>query len=434
MRARHALILAVAAAALPAALAAQQTPQPGEQVWDRVVAVVGDTTVLYSDILIELEALQAQGQTLPTDPAQRGAIVREIVQRRVDDLILLEAARRAGTSVDATEVVTSVERQINQVQQQFGSEQAFRDALAQSGRTLEQYRATLTQQYTDQTMIQRYVQERIGKMAPPPVTEAEIQQLFSTQADRLGQRPATLSMQQAILKPLPTEAAKAAARARADSALAEVRRGGDFEVLARRYSQDPSAQNGGMLGWFRQGQMVRPFELAVWSMRPGDVSPIVETEYGYHVIKLEKARGPERQARHILIRPEITPADVERARVRADSVAAAVRAGASLTELAARYGTPAEQRVARDVVLERLPPAYATPLGAAEVGAVVGPFETSEGAGTSFVVAKVTDRNAGGTYTLDDVREQVRDRVVQQKQVDRLLAELRQATHVQVSL
>jgi peptidyl-prolyl cis-trans isomerase SurA len=370
-----------------------------------VVAVVGDTTVLYSDVLIEMEAMQAQGQPLPTDPAQRGAMAREIVQRRVDDLILLEAARRSGVTVDPTDVLTSVERQINQVQQQFGSEQGFRDALAQSGRTLEQYRQTLTQQYTDQTMIQRYVQERIAKMAPAPVTEEEIREVFASQADRLGQRPATVSIQQAILKPLPTEAAKAAARARADSALAEVRRGGDFEVLARRYSQDPSAQNGGMLGWFRQGQMVRPFEQAVWAMRPGDVSPIVETEYGYHIIKLEKSRGPERQARHILIRPEITPADAERARVRADSVASAVRGGASLTELAQRYGTPAEQRAVRDIVLERLPPAYGTALGASEAGAVVGPFETAEGTGTSFVVAKVTDRAAAGTYTLDDVRE-----------------------------
>src|ERR1044072_8815468 len=185
MRARHPLIRAVAAAAFPAVLAAQPAPQPGEQVWDRVVAVVGDTTVLYPDVLIEMEAMQAQGQTLPTDPAQRGAMIREIVQRRVDDLILLEAARRSGVTVDPTDVVTSVERQINQVQQQFGSEQGFRDALAQSGRTLEQYRQTLTQQFTDQTMIQRFVQERITKMAPAPVTEEEIRQVFASQADRL---------------------------------------------------------------------------------------------------------------------------------------------------------------------------------------------------------------------------------------------------------
>jgi hypothetical protein len=137
------------------------------------------------------------------------------------------------------------------------------------------------------------------------------------QRGRLGQRPATVSLQQAIIKPQPSDSAKAAARRRATEVLEELRRGGDFEVLARRHSQDPSASQGGMLGWFRQGQMVRPFEMVAYAMRPGDVSGIVETEYGFHIIKLEKVRGPERQARHILIRPEVTPADVEAARAQA---------------------------------------------------------------------------------------------------------------------
>ncbi|HEX8692789.1 MAG TPA: peptidylprolyl isomerase [Longimicrobium sp.] len=432
MRFRFLLASALVALATPAL--AQQPAQPGEQVWDRVVAVVGDTSLLYSDILIELEAMQAQGQQLPTDPAQRAALIRDLVQRRVDDLMLLEAARAEGTSVDATEVVTAVERQINQVQQQFGSEEAFRQALARSGRTLEEYRQTLTQQFTDQTMVQRYIGQRLQKMAAPPVGEEEIRAFFEEQKGRLGQRPATVSLQQAIIKPQPSDSAKAAARRKAMEVLEELRKGGDFEVLARRHSQDPSASQGGMLGWFRQGQMVRPFEMVAYAMRPGDVSGIVETEYGFHIIKLEKVRGPERQARHILIRPEVTPADVERARARADSVATAARGGASLVEMAERYGTPADQRVARDVVLERLPAPYGTAVGAAAPGTVVGPFELAEGAGTSFVVAKVTERHEAGEYTLDDVREQVRSRLVQQKQVERLLEELRGRTHVQVSL
>jgi peptidyl-prolyl cis-trans isomerase SurA len=436
MRLRFALACAaLLAAALP--LSAQPggaAPRPGEQVWDRVVAVVGDTTLLYSDVLIELEALQASGQQVPEDPQQRAALIRQIVESRVDDLLLLEAARRENVQVDVANVAIEVERRINQVQQQFGSEQAFRQALERSGRTMEQYRQTLTNQFTDQTVVQRFIGQRLQKMAPPPVSEEEIRQLFESQRERLGQRPATISMQQAILKPQPSDSAKQAARRKAEQVLEEVRKNGDFEVLARRHSQDPSAQNGGMLGWFRSGQMVRPFEMMAFALRPGDVSPVVETEYGYHIIKLEKVRGPERQARHILIRPEITPADVERARVRADSVAAAVRAGASLTELAEKYGTPADQRIARDVVLERLPPAYGAAIGTAAAGTVVGPFEINDGVGSSFVVARVTGRQEAGAYTLDDVREQVRDRVVQQKQVERLIAELRQHTHVQLSL
>ncbi|HEX8245651.1 MAG TPA: peptidylprolyl isomerase [Longimicrobium sp.] len=433
MRALNALALAAVVAAPAAALAQQPAaPQPGTRVWDRVVAVVGDTSMLYSDVQIELERMQAQGQPVPTDPAARRQMERDIVQRGVDDLLLLEAARRAGVVADPADIAGEVEAQINRVQQQFGTQAAMEQALAQTGRTLDQYRATLTQQYTDQTLIQRYIQQRLAKMAIPAVSQAEIQQYFDQQKAQLGARPATLSFQQAIVKPEAGDSADARARRKAESILAELRRGGDFEAIARRDSQDPSAQQGGMLGWFRAGQMVREFEQMAFALRPGDISPVVKTQYGYHIIKLEKVRGGERQARHILIRPEITDADVARARTLADSIATAARGGTPLTQLAARTNTPPDQRSLRDVLPERLPTEYGAALGQAADGSVVGPFEVNDGSGPSFVVARVTERRAGGEYTLADVQEQIRNRLVQQKQVERLLAELRQVTAVTV--
>ncbi|HET7233221.1 MAG TPA: peptidylprolyl isomerase [Longimicrobium sp.] len=434
MRALNALALGLLLAA-PAAAAAQQTSaQPGPQVWDRVVATVGDTAVLYSDLMIELEAMQAQGQQVPTDPAARTEMLRGVLTRRVDDLLLLEAARRANTEVQPVEVAAAVETQINRVQGQFPNQAAFEQALQQSGRTLEEYRRTLTQQYTDQTLIQRYLRERTSKMATPPVSDAEIEAFFNTQRGSMGQRPATVSFQQVVVKPVPSDSANARALRKAEALLNEIRRGGDFEAIARRESQDPSAQQGGMLGWFRQGQMVRNFEQMAFALRPGDISPVVKTEYGYHIIKLEKVRGAERQARHILIRPEVTEADIAAARQRADSMATAIRGGASVTELAARTGTPPEQRNLRDVLPERLPPEYGAGLGTGAAGAVVGPFQVNEGGNPSFVVAKITERRAGGDYQLADVRDQVRDRIVQNKQVERLLAELRQVTAVSLRL
>lgn len=436
MRALTALALAALVAA-PAALGAQQpaAPQPGTRVWDRVVATVGDTSLLYSDVLVEVEAMQAQGQQVPTDPAARDAFMRDVLNRRVDDLLLLEAARRDPTlAVDPTEIVTAVENQINRVQANFGSQAAMEAELAKTGRTLDQYRQELTRSYSDQTLVQRYRQQRMSKMAPPPVSEDEIRAAFEQQRAQLGSRPATLSFQQAVIKPVPTDSADVRARRRAEELLAELRRGGNFEELARRNSADPSAQQGGMLGWFRQGQMVREFEQMAFALLPGQIGPVVKTEYGYHIIKLEKVRGPERQARHILIRPEITEADIALARARADSFATAARGGASLTELAARTTTPPEQRNLRDVLPERLPPEYSQQLSTPAVGSIVGPFPITDATGTSFVVAKITDRRAGGEYNLADVHDYLRDHLVEEKQLQRIVAELRQVTAVTVSL
>lgn len=444
MRSLNALAVA-ATLALPAAALAQQTApatpppappgttQPGSEVWDRVVATVGDTTLLYSDVMMELESMQAQGQQVPTDPAGRQQLVQSVIGRRVDDLLLLEAARRdKSIVVDPADIATEVETQINRVQQQFGGEPQMEQALRQSGRTVDEYRRELTRQYTDQTMIQRYVSERLQKMASPAVSEAEIQQYFEQQKATLGQRPATLSFQQVLVKPAPTDSADAAARHKAEDILAQLRKGADFATLAKQYSADPSSQQGGMLGWFRQGQMVREFEQMAFALAPGEISPVVKTEYGYHIIKLEKVRGPERQARHILIRPEITDADVARARARADSIAAAVRGGASIADAAARTGTPPEQRNLKDVLPDRLPPEYAAALATATPGTLVGPVQISDPTGPAFAVLRLNDRRAGGEYTLADVHDQVRDRIVQQKQVDRLVAELRQVTAVSI--
>ncbi|HEX5724310.1 MAG TPA: peptidylprolyl isomerase [Longimicrobiaceae bacterium] len=435
MHIRHLLLPLLLLAALPAAAQPGTPPQQGEEVLDRVVAVVGDTVLLMSDVRVEIERLQAQGQQIPTDPVERGRLVQEIVNQRVDELVLLQAARAAGIPIESSDVDPLVDQQIQQVQQRFGSEQALRDALARSGRSLEEYRQSLVLETTAATLLQRYAQRELEKRALPHVSDEELRAFFEANRTRFGTRPANVSFQQAVIQPHPSDSAKATARRRAEEVLAELRAGGDFEVLARRYSDDPSKERGGDLGWFREGQMVRPFEQAVYAMRPGQVSPVVETEYGYHIIRLEKIRGPERQARHILIRPVLTDADVARARASADSVARAAQGGAALPELAERYGTPADQRVSRHVPLTQLPPAYAAALQTAVANQVVGPFEVTGGPnGTAFVVARLTDRQAEGPVELADVEERIRERLQQEKVMAELVAELRRVTHVRILL
>lgn len=438
MRNRTAALAAIAAVIAGSPLVAQTVPavQPGEEMVDRVVAVVGDTTLLFSDVQQGLEAFRESGREIPTDPAQRTALVRQLVEQRVSDLILLEAARASGMVVNVLEVTDAVERQLTQVKQRFnGSEAELSRALQASGRTLEEYRRDLTRQITDRTMIDRYARQEIARRPRPTISDEEARAFFETVRASVGTRPANLSFEQALVKPVASDSAKARARRTAEEVLAELGKGGDFEVLARRYSADASKEQGGSLGWFREGQMVRPFELAAYSLRPGQTSGIVETEFGYHIIRLDRIRGPERQARHILIRPEITAEDIAAARARADSIAAAVRGGAALTTLAASTNTPADQRVNRNVPVAQLPPAYAEPLATAAAGTLVGPFEVASAQGSpSFAVVRVIDRQTEGQYEYADVAERVKDRMVEQRLEEQLLAELRRSTHVVITL
>ena len=431
---RTAFVLLLSLAAAPALAQAQPaSAQPGEELWDGVVAVVGDTVLLRSDVSLFIEQLRAQGQQIPTDPNEFGRFVAQLVNERVGDLLLVEGARAAGITVAEAEVQLSVDEQIRQVRSQFPSEAAFNQALAEAGRTPESYRAELTRQFHDQTLVQRFVRQRTSEMAPPAVSDAEIRTFFEANRQRFGQRPAAVSFQQVLVRPVASDTARATALRTAEQVLRELGEGTEFEVLARRYGMDGTRERGGDLGWFRRGQMVRSFDQVVFAMRPGQTSGIVETEFGFHVIRLEKTRGPERQARHILIRPTITQADVDRARQRADSVATAIRGGASAPELAGRYDTPDQARFQADVPLDRLPPAFVTALEGAQTGAVVGPIAV-EGPSTSFAVVRVTGRQTAGEYTVDEQRERIVEMLREQKLMERLLAELRRDTYVSVRL
>ncbi|HEX6370771.1 MAG TPA: peptidylprolyl isomerase [Longimicrobium sp.] len=431
MRTAFALLLTLAAA--PALAQVQPpAPQPGEELWDGVVAVVGDTALLRSDVLLAIEALRAEGRPVPTEPAAYGQLVQQMVAERVNDLLLIEGARAAGETVNEAEVELAVEDQLRQVRERFGSEAAYNQALQEAGRTPEGYRQELARQFADQTLVQRFVRRRMAEMAPPAVTDAEIRTFFEANRARFGTRPASISFQQVLIRPLPSDSARAAALRTATQVLTELGEGAEFEVLARRYGTDATRERGGDLGWFRQGQMVREFDQVVFAMRPGQTSGIVETEFGFHVIKLEKVRGPERQARHILIRPEITQANIDAARQRADSVAAAIRAGAQAQDLSARYNTPDALRFQQNVPLDQLAPAYQTALEGAAAGAVAGPITVEGGPSPAFAVVRVTGRQTSGEYTVDDQRERIRDVIREQRQMQRLIEELRRDMYVSI--
>jgi peptidyl-prolyl cis-trans isomerase SurA len=447
-------LTALALLPLAAPLAAQTTPAAppasgsDSVVVEKVVAVVGDTALLLSDVRTRVQQEIAQsGQPAPTDPAKLEQLARTTMDQMVEDMIIVEAARREKLVVADDEVKARVDEQIQGLVQRFGGSVArFDQALAAEGMTEAQYRASLDGPVRDQLLVQQYMREKLQGRARPVISEDQLRAAFAEHKDALGTRPADVSFQQVMIEPQASDSANAAALKTARDVLEQLMKGGDFAVLAKRYSDDPGTkEQGGSLGWFKQGRMVKPFEDAVFAMRPGQTSGIVKTEFGYHIIRLDKVRGPEREARHILIKPEINEADIARARVRADSVATAIRGfssasadstritgGASVAALAKQYGTKPEESDLAHIPIANLPPAYTEPLKNAKPGDVVGPIQIDLPSGTTFAVVKVTSSRPEGEYTLDDVRTQLTEQLQQQKMMDQLLQDLKRQTFVNV--
>jgi peptidyl-prolyl cis-trans isomerase SurA len=432
----------------PAALGAQQPTlaaparDSGTVMLDRIVAVVGDQPITQYDVQERILTLgQQPGFKAPTSQEEYDKLALDVVNQLVDEELLVQKAKLLKVEVPDNEVAASVDRQVRDIRSRFASDAEFRAELTKAGLgSPEEYRRFLTDQVR-RNELQRRVMDKMrteGKIPPVNVSETEVQEAFNRTRGTLPRRPATVTFRQIVIAPKASDAAKAVARAKAESLLAEIKRGGDFERIAKRESMDSvSGAQGGDLGWNGRGTMVPEFERWMFALRPGDLSPVIETVHGYHIIRVDRAKPGEVKSRHILIRPKIDAADVARAHAEADSVAAQWQAGASFDTLARAhhdYASGEETSILTPITRDSMPATYKQAFAGKKAGDVVV-FEIPGVAGTpKFVVARLATVEEGGEYKLSDLRERVRQQLVEEGSIRRFLDSLRKEAYVSIRL
>jgi peptidyl-prolyl cis-trans isomerase SurA len=431
---RTSLITAVLfAMGLP--LAAQQ-PSPRTDRIGHIVAVVGDSAILNFDVQQALVTREAQTQQPLPEGAARDSLVRGILEERISELLLVQAALRDTTiRVLDDQVARAVNTEIERRQTALGGAAELEQALLASGMTMQAFRETLMQQERKRLLIGQYVNRALSARQPPPVTDAELRQAYEARLGQLDQRPATVTFQQVVVRTEPSQAALDRTRTRADSVFGLLRTGEDFEQLARRFGEDDTRERGGDLGWGSRTDWVREFANVAFSLRPGEVSAPVRTQFGYHLIKVERTRGAEVHARHILFRHEKTVDDASRARARADTVATQLRSGGDPTALARQYGDRDEPVRIGPFTLEQAQSLLRMDLSNATPGQVIGPIALGgEDIADQFVVARIVDREPARAWSLDDqqLRDRLRQDVQQQKLFEEIVADLRRTTFVEI--
>jgi peptidyl-prolyl cis-trans isomerase SurA len=442
-----AIVTIAAVAALPASAArAQGLPNMGPDRGvpiDRIVAVVGSRAILLSEVLEEVNTLRAQGQPLPQDSAGQAELMKKVISDLVDNEVVVSVARQYKADVTDEDVAKQVDERFNDIRKNFKSETEFREAIKREGfGTPEDYRRTLRDQ------AKRYKLQQLGYdslrahgrlAAPVQVTEEEVTKAFEGAKGKLPVRPATVKFRQIVLAPKSSPKAMAAARAKAESLLVEIQKGADFATVAKRESMDPGSKElGGDLGWARRGSgFVPEFERAIFALPPGQVSPVIETSFGFHIIRVDRVQPAEVRSRHILIAPKIDSTDATRTRALADSVLEKWRAGANYDSLAAKYHDPAEEKTLLDGwAVDSLPEAYKAALQGVAAKQFSKPFEIPDPrAGQPKVgIVQVVERNEGGEYTVADVRTRIRSQLTQEKQIRRVLDQLRREQYVRMLL
>jgi len=242
-----------------------------------------------------------------------------------------------------------------------------------------------------------------------------------------------------VIKPVADSAARLRALKLADSLVVELRKGADFAAAAKQFSGDSaSAAQGGELGWFRRGVMVKEFEDFAFRLRPGEISPPVETPFGFHIIDVERNQPAEVLARHILIVPEVSQGQIVIARARADTLHDRIASGAgriSFDSVARIYADPQEPKLAEDAPFTDLPPEYQKVLSS-DTTVGLKPVIT-EGADTprpKFVVLEVTARRDAGDLSYEDVKMRIRQSLGDQLAIKHFIEQLKRQIYVDIRL
>jgi len=439
MRRIHSFAM-LAVALTGASLGAQ--PGPQHATLDRIVAVVGDQPITRFDLEQRMLQDQQRGVRPPTDSAGIKAYEMQTLNTMIDEELLLQKAKDLKVDVPDNEINSAVDRQIRDIKARFPTESEFRTELAKAGLgTPEEYRRMLVDQMKRDETIKRTMQKlrEDNKVIPANVTEDEVKEAFERSRASLPRRPAQVTFRQIVIAPRPTAAAKEVARVKAESILAEIKKGGDFALLAKRESMDPGTKEvGGDLGWHRRGDFVTEFERWVWSLPPGEMSPVFESPFGYHIVRVDRVAAGEVKARHILIRPKLDSADLVRAHAEADTVLKAWRAGAPFDSLAKKhhdYAAKEETSILDPMARDSLPESYQRAFaGKAANDIVTFEIPDPQRGMPKVVVAQLLSANPGGEYTLKEMRDLVRNRLAEEGGVRRYLDSLRSRSYVSIRL
>jgi peptidyl-prolyl cis-trans isomerase C len=251
------------------------------------VAVVNGVTISKDTYDRELDFFIRRaapgGQQIPD--VQMAQMKNEVLESLIDRELLFQESKKQGIQVKSE----AVSNQFQKIQQRYPNKEEFKKLLSNMGLTESDVQAQIERGMAIQELIDKEVTEKIK------VSDEETKSFYDKNP-QLFQQPEQVKASHILIK-VQTDAPddqKAAARKKIEAVQQKVQKGEDFATLAKTYSEGPSGPKGGDLGYFRRGQMVKPFEEAAFSLKPNETSEIVETQFGYHLIKVNDKKPAQK--------------------------------------------------------------------------------------------------------------------------------------------
>ncbi len=397
---------------------------------DKVVAKVGDEYILLSEVEEQFAAAKDQKADVSSD--YRCLILDQIL---VSKLILNQAKIDSVLAKDE-EVETQLNARFDKILDYMGGKTD--QFIEYYGQTPEAMKEQMREDMRDQLIVDKMKQKILSDVT---VTPAEVRDFFSKiPKDSLPYFNQEVEIAEIVYKPKANDGEKAKAKAQLEGLREQIVNGKTpFEDLAKKFSQDVgSGRVGGDLGWAKRGKFVPEFEAQAFKLEEGQMSPVFESEFGYHILQLIERRGNTIHCRHILIKPEITEADFELAKNTLDSVRLRImgKTQDSLTFSAAvkQYGDKNTQSFHNDGRLTNpasgnntfetrdLDPDTYFAIDSMKLGGITAPLEmTSPSGEKQFRLVKLLSKTAPHKANLLQDYNKIQQACVEQKKNEHLI-------------
>ncbi|MBL7135055.1 MAG: peptidylprolyl isomerase [Candidatus Marinimicrobia bacterium] len=352
-----------------------------QELIDGIVAVVGDNAILRSDLE---QFARINASQMKIDPIRDQDKYIELVNKSlnvlIEENILLEEAKIESIEVKDRDVENMLENQIQEMITQAGSRERAEEMLGSPIFKIKRdYRPIIKKRLIVETL-------RSEKFKNITVSRREVNDFYNVFKDSLPEVPPSLDFSHILIDISPGEKEENETKEKADSILNLLKSGEDFGRLARLYSNDPgSATEGGNLGYINRGGFIKSFEKVAFSLHKDEISGIVKTDFGYHIIQQVDRKGEKINVRHILITPKISDQNIlDSEKLSNDIHQNIINGSITFDSAAVRYSDDKDSKTNKGRI-ERIPknqiqnPVFLSVLDNLEVGQLSSVFKTDLG-------------------------------------------------------
>lgn len=373
---------------------------------DGIAAIVGKEIVLRSEIEQYVNSYIVQNRiNTQTNPGVVDEIRNKTLQSLIEQKLMLAQAERDTITVEPELVEQRVDQRISYLVERVGSESELEKTFQSS---MKKIRRDTYKILEEQLLVEKVRQQKFQQVQ---ISRREVEDFYNTYQDSIPKLKETVEISHILKLVTPSIEAQTQAFEKISEIKKELDNGADFSELAKKYSDDPaSAKRGGDLGLISRGDFVKEYETVAFSLNDGEVSDIVQTQFGYHIIKMIERRGEKIRTQHILIRVVPTEEDAQRVVKQLEEIRKQALAGADFSELALKYSD--DENVTKDngklgtfEIDQMVIPQFKDVISQLKEGEISEPFKTDFG----YHIVKLDSRNKARTISLDDDWQRIQE-------------------------